>query len=187
MNFILSRCQSVLYRCSTNKKFRDITNIYKWMWKRECYLHSLLCMSSRLEMSFSRYKVQDTRRKIIIALKMNYIVRKIFMPLVHWNIILVADFCKSFFISLLLEIIGRYPNLVTWQHLRTDSGEVLPSVLYQILYYFVRFIRTRRFENSIMYWTYGFSLSQGFKWTRILTSLQACVRQEVSDSFLTPF
>ena len=86
-------------------------------------------MSSRLEMSFSRYKVQDTSRKIIIDLKMNYIVRKIFMPLVHWNIILVAekstenehsarderesafqawaDFCKSFFISLLLEIIGR--------------------------------------------------------------------------------
>ena len=53
------------------------------MWKRECYLHSLLCMSSRLEMSFSRYKVQDTRRKIIIDLKMNYIVRKIFVPLVH--------------------------------------------------------------------------------------------------------
>ena len=87
----LSRCQSVLFRCSTNKKFRDITNIYKWMWKRECYLHSLLCMSSRLEMSFSRYKVQDTRRKIITDLKMNYIVRKIFMPLVHWNIILVAE------------------------------------------------------------------------------------------------
>ena len=42
------------------------------MWKRECYLHSLLCMSSRLEMSFSRYKVQDTRIKIITDLKMNY-------------------------------------------------------------------------------------------------------------------
>ena len=46
------------------------------MWKRECYLHSLLCMSSRLEMSFSRYKVQDTRRKIITDLKMNYNSKK---------------------------------------------------------------------------------------------------------------
>ena len=125
----LSRCQSVLFRCSTNKKFRDITNIYKWMWKRECYLHSLLCMSSRLEMSFSRYKVQDTRRKIITDLKMNYNSQKdLHAPgtlkyytcsrKINWEWTFGkrrresafqawADFCKSFFISLLLEIIGR--------------------------------------------------------------------------------
>ena len=89
------------------------------MWKRECYLHSLLCMSSRLEMSFSRYKVQDTRRKIITDLKMNYNSQKdLHAPgtlkydtcsrKINWEWTFGkrrresafqawADFCKSFF------------------------------------------------------------------------------------------